>query len=87
MAAALMNRKHIAAHFQVVVKAAYGITIKEELKKWTSHYIREGPCVLIIEGGHYGPFIKIRLHWKSYTFLLYLRNTAHMAAQHSATIS
>ena len=82
-----MISKHIEAHLQDVAKATHGITIKEELKKWTSDSIRVGACVLLSEGGYYGPFFKIHLLSKSDTFLLFLRNTAHMAAQHSATIS
>ena len=82
-----MSIKRIEAHLQAAAKAAHRITIKEELKKWTLHSIRVDACVLLREGGHDGPFINVGLRWKSDTFILYLRNTADMAAQHLATIS
>ena len=80
MAAALLSSTHIAARLQAAAKAAHGITIKEEFKKWTSHSIRVGSYVLLGEGGHDSPFIKIRLFSESDTFLLCLRNTACIAA-------
>ena len=82
-----LNRKYVAAHLQAVAKASHGMTIKEELKKWTLNSIRIVAYVLLSEGGYDGPFIKIHLRWKSDTFILYLRSTAYMVAQHSATIS
>ena len=75
------------SYIQSMKKAAYGITSKIELKRWTSHSIREGHCVLLSEGGHDGPFIKIYLHWKSETFFLCLCNIACMDAQQSSIMS
>ena len=64
MAVALMSSKNVEAYLQDAAKAAHGITIKEEPKKWTSYSNRIGTCILVIEGGDYGPFIKIFLHRK-----------------------
>ena len=58
----LLSNKDIVAHLQAVVKYVHGITVREELNKWTLHSIRVGPYVFLGEGGHESPFIKIRLH-------------------------
>lgn len=82
-----ITNKHITSHLQAMATAAHGVTSKEELKRWTPHSIRVGACVSLSEGGKDGHFIKLRLRWKSDTYLLYLRNTSHLAAQHSTTIT
>jgi hypothetical protein len=84
---AFITNKHITSHLQAMATAAHGVTSKEELKRWTPHSIRVGACVSLSEGGKDGHFIKLRLRWKSDTYLLYLRNTSHLAAQHSTTIT
>ena len=76
MAAKLANNNITASRLQATATANHRITNKEEIQILTSH-----------TSGHDGLFIKIRLFWKSYTFLICLYNTAHMAAQHSSTIS
>ena len=85
--ASFITNKHTMFHLQAMVTAAHGITSKKELQRWTPHSIRVGTCVLLSECGHEGHFIKLRLRWKSDTYLLYLRNTSHLAAQHSTTIT
>ena len=62
IALCFLNSKHVAAYLQSMAKTSHGITIKEELKKWTSHSIRVVSWVLLSEGSHDGLFIKIHLH-------------------------
>ena len=50
------------------------------------HSIRIGACVLLHELGHSAVFIKNRLHWKSDTFMDYLRDTVTLARKHAASL-
>ena len=86
-AVSLTNSKCTSVHLQAVTKPAYGITIKEEIKKWSSCSIWVEDCVLLREGGYEGLLIKNCPLSNSCTFLLYLCNTSYTTAQHSAIIS
>ena len=57
-----MSNSHIEAHLESVEKAIFGITNKEELKKWALYSIRVEDCVLLSKGGHDNPFIDDRLY-------------------------
>ena len=82
-----ITNKYITSHLQAIATATHSVTSKEELKCWTPHSIRVGACVSLSEGGKDYHFIKLCLRWKSDTYLLYLRNTSHLASQHSNTIT
>ena len=48
----------------------YGVNPKTEQKRWTPHSLRVGVYFLFREGSYDGPFIKILLRRKLFTFLL-----------------
>ena len=58
----------------------------EVLKLYTPQSLRIGACVLLYEKGKSAVFIKDRLHWKSDTFMDYLRDTTIVARQHAAAL-
>eukprot|EP00957_Ditylum_brightwellii_P202267 15329363-Ditylum_brightwellii.AAC.1 len=68
-------------------KSLYNLTNLEDIKRFSSHSIRVGACVLLHSSGKDGDFIKLRLHWKSDTCRLYLRNTTLLSAQHCLAVS
>ena len=57
------------------------------LKQYTPHSLRIGARVLLYEQGKSVVFIKDRLHWKSDTFMDYLRDTKIVARQHAAALA
>ena len=59
----------------------------QQAQLYSAHSIKVGACVLLHEHGFNGSFIKVRLRWKSDTFLLYLRNTDRLTAQHAAALT
>jgi len=73
---------HIANHLQQAAAAAYHITDKRALSRWTAHSIRVGACVGLQEAEKDGPYIQMRLRWRSLAFMDYLRNTITLAKQH-----
>ena len=83
----LISNKYTSDHLQAIAKATYGVTRKAELKWYVSHYVWAGSCVLFSEGRYDCAFVKIRLYWKSESFLIFLRSVDHMTVRHSATTS
>eukprot|EP00957_Ditylum_brightwellii_P158890 12093809-Ditylum_brightwellii.AAC.1 len=79
--------KQIDSILQSVVKSLYSLTFLEYIRRFSSHSIRVGACVLFHSSGKDGEFINLRLHWKSDTFRLYLRNTILLAGQHCSAVS
>ena len=52
-------------------------------KRFTAHSIRVGAAVDLQAAGKNGDFIKIRLRWKSKSYMLYLRNVPRLADAHN----
>ena len=77
---------HITIYLQAAATAAHGVTSRSELKRWCTHSICVGACVLLSKGDQDAPFIKTRLRWKSDTYRDFLRNTSFLASQHSAVV-
>ena len=67
--------------------AAHNLTDPAEISRYTSHSIRVWAATLLNHAGCTGPYIQIRLRWKSETFLSYLRNTHPIADKHSAAFA
>ena len=59
---------------------------KEHLKRWSSHSIRVGACVLLHAMGFSPTDIKFILRWKSDAFLTYLRNLSFLSRRHADAI-
>lgn len=59
---------------------------KENLKRWSSHSIRVGACVLLHAMGFSPTDIKFLLRWKSDAFMTYLRNLTFLSRQHADAI-
>ena len=56
------------------------------LSKFTSHSFRVGAYVLLREVGRTATFIKDQLHWKSESFMEYLRDAARLTKQHAISL-
>ena len=82
-----LSDRDIQTILQMSAKEVYGIAKKEELKKWTTHSIRVGAAVKLHEAGKDGSYIKLRLRWRSDTFMVYLRNTRKIAQAHMEAIN
>ena len=76
-----IRAKHIEQHLRTVAKEVYDIDDADELKRWSPHSIRVGAAVRLHTAGKDGPYIQLRLRWRSMTFMVYLRNTVEIADQ------
>ena len=74
-----ITNKDIEKVLQHAAKKVYGITDKKELQRFSSHSIRVGAATALHMTGCTGDYIKIRLRWKSDTYMLYLRNVPRLA--------
>ena len=70
----------------MVLKEVYSLTLPDDIKRFSSHSIGVGACVLLHHSGKDSKFIKLRLRWESDTFRLYLRNTTLLAGQHCKAV-
>ena len=77
----------IRAELRAIAMATYNYPNAAELRRhgyvFSSHSIRVGATVAMHTAGAADSLIKTRLRWKSDTFLMYLRNTPQLAAQHA----
>ena len=76
-----VRAKHIEVHLRHIAKAVYNINDHDELQKWSPHSIRVGAAVRLHVAGKDGPYMQIRLRWRSLAFMVYLRNTIEIADQ------
>ena len=76
-----IRARHIEEHLRGVAKEVYHIEDLKELKRWSPHSIRVGAAVRLHIAGKDGPYIQLRLRWRSMTFMVYLRNTVEIADQ------
>ena len=61
----LITSRHVENFLQKLAKSVYNITKTEELKRFSSHSIRVGACVLLHENNCTCKFIKVQLRWRS----------------------
>jgi len=73
----------ITSVLRSTAKTLYNLHKQSDLARWTAHSIRVGACVALHEAGCDGITIQQRLRWRSNTYLMYLRNTRHLADQHT----
>ena len=78
---------HISTILQEAAKKVHNITKKDDLKKFTSHSIRVGACVLLHSQNSCTEDIKFRLRWRSDSFRMYLRNTNQLAERHKTAVA
>ena len=78
---------HVSDILQEAAKAVYHITNKNELKRFTSHSIRVGACVLLHSQNTSTEDIKFRLRWRSDSFRMYLRNIIQLAEKHKNAVA
>ena len=78
---------HISTILQEAAAAVHNITKKEELKRFTSHSIRVGACVLLHSQNISTEDIKFRLRWRSDSFRMYLRNIIQLAEKHKNAVA
>jgi hypothetical protein len=75
--------KDVTSFLRSVAKTVYNLpSDSPQLKLWGPHSIRVTAANLLHRARYSDSFIKNRLHWKSDSFLIYLRNTFYMADQH-----
>ena len=77
---------HICRILQEAANSVYKITDKNDLKRFTSHSIRVGACVLLQSQNITTEDIKFRLRWRSDAFRIYLRNITQLAHTHRDAI-
>ena len=75
--------KDVADSLQTAAKVVHQIKDESTLSRWTSHSLRVTAANELHRLGFGGVFIQSRLHWKSDSFMRYLRNTIHVARQHT----
>lgn len=64
-------------------KVKLGIKNAKELKKWSCHSLRVTAANELHRLGFNETYIKQRLRWRSDAFMVYLRDTIHIARKHS----
>eukprot|EP00957_Ditylum_brightwellii_P037294 2823206-Ditylum_brightwellii.AAC.1 len=79
--------KLIRTTMREAAAAVHKIMDKKELKLWRTHSVRVGAATILYAAGQDGPFIEIRLHWRSKTFMLYLQNIEHVAHSHAHIVN
>ena len=82
----LLTHSQVTQGIRMAASHVYKLN-SQQAQLYSAHSIRVGACVLLHEHGFNGSFIKVRLRWKSDTFLLYLRNTDRLTAQHAAALT
>jgi hypothetical protein len=77
-----------AAFLRQVAHKVFDIpTDHKDLLAWSCHSIGVMAANLLHRATFSDSYIKNRLRWRSYTFLMYLRNTFHTASQHTNAIT
>ena len=83
-----IKASQVAVFLQHVSQKVFNIpTGHKDLLACTCHSIRVTAANLLHRAGFLDSYIKNRLCWHSNTFLMYLRNTFHMAEQHTKAIT
>jgi hypothetical protein len=77
----------ICTVLRLAASVVHLITDKDDLSRWSAHSIRVGACVALHASGADSITLKQRLRWRSDTFLMYLRNTPHLALAHTLMMS
>ena len=80
------NDAHVESHLKTLASECYKITNQHDLARFTCHFFPVRACMLLHEANESPNFIKFRLHWKSDSYLMYLRNTPRLASQHNHAI-
>lgn len=86
----LITATQIDRLLQATASKVYNLhpeTQKEAIRRWTSHSIRVGACVLLHNAGFEGMDIKHLLRWRSETFMMYLRDTPALSQRHVEAIN
>ena len=79
--------KNMANILQCTAIDVHDLTDIEEISHYASHFLRVWAATLLNCAGCTGPYIQIRLRWKSEIFLSYLRNTHDIADKHSVALA
>lgn len=72
---------------QRAAREKLGITDEEVLSRWTTHSLRVTAANELHRLGFSDVYIKLRLRWKSDSFMKYLRHTIHIARQHTKAMA
>ena len=87
----LITSRHVETHMRAAAAAVYNLNPKSKkdqlaLRKWSSHSLRVGACVILHTQDFTTSQIKWLLRWRSDSFMIYLRNVAPLAIQHARAI-
>lgn len=86
----LVTAAQVALVMQTIACRVYNldpVKHKRELSRWTSHSLRVGACVTLHAMGFTDTQIQFLLHWRSLTFLVYLRNLAILARKQNQAMA
>ena len=79
--------KDVKGLLQDSAREALQIKDKELLSKWTSHSLRVTAANNLHRLNFSEAFIKKCLHWRLDSYMIYLRNTIHVARAHTLGLS
>lgn len=87
-----IQSRNIEAVMQTAAKELYNLneklaTHQHEMKRFSSHSLRVGACVILHANGFSGPQIKFLLRWKSDAFMEYLRNVGLLQEKQADAIA
>ena len=83
-----ITASQVATFLRHVARKVFNITARhKDLVAWSCHSICVTAANLLHRACFSDSFIKIRLRWRSDTFLMYLRNTFYTADQHTTAIT
>lgn len=77
----------VEKRLQFLATRTYDLTEKEDISRYTCHSLRVGACVLLHMSNASPDTIKLRLRWKSDSYLMYLRDTVKLASSHNVAMS
>lgn len=72
---------------QQAARVKLGVTDKKVLSRWTTHSLRVTAANELHRLGFSDIYIKLRLRWKSDSFMKYLRHTIHVARHHTQAMA
>ena len=82
-----INNILVEKRLQFLATRTYDLTEKEDMARYTCHSLRVGACVLLHTSNASPDTIKLRLRWKSDSYLMYLRDTVKLASNHNLAMS
>ena len=78
---------NVEKYLREVAITTYDLTDKEDIQRYTCHFLWVGACVLLHAANSVPETIKVRLRWRSDAYRMYLRDTTQLAHAHNMAVT